>query len=113
MDGVHLRLARDAHDVRDVEVGLDGRAAGAHEVGFVGLGPVQRETVLLRIDRHRAQAQLGRRPHDTNGDFAAVGDEDAADPLRAGGFHLSIYRTVFLGSPAKRFLSARAGWLRS
>jgi len=81
MNRIHARLARDGEDAGDVEVGLDRPAPGADEVRLVRLGPVQREAVLLRIDRHRSQAELARRPHDADGDLAAVGDQEAADPL--------------------------------
>ena len=81
MDGVDMRLFRHADDVVDVEVSLDRLLAGADEIGFVRLEAVQGEAVLVGIDGHRADAQFGSRTHDADGDFAAVGDEDAADLL--------------------------------
>ena len=81
MDGFDLRLFRHADDVVDVEVGLDRLLPRADQIGFVRLEAVQREAVLVGIDGHRADAHLGGRAHDADGDFAAVGDEEAADFL--------------------------------
>jgi len=41
-------------------------------IGFVGFEAVQAEAVLLRVDRHGAQPQLGRRAHNADGDLAAI-----------------------------------------
>ena len=98
MDRIHLRPACDAQDVGDVQIGLDRPLTRAHQVGLVRLGPVQRKAVFLGVDGDRAQTELVGRPHDANGDLAAVGDQDAADPLRAGGFHSKIHHV----SPVRR-----------
>ena len=90
MDRIDLGFARDPQDILDIEIGLDGPLVTADEIGFVRLGPVQGETVLLRIDRHRAQPELVRGSHDANGDLATVGDKNAAYPLRHRGFHPMI-----------------------
>jgi hypothetical protein len=74
MDRIDLRGLRDAHDVGDIEVSVDRRAPGADQIALVRLHPVQREAVLLRVDRDRADAELGRGAHHANGDLAAVGD---------------------------------------
>jgi len=74
MDRIDLRGLRDAHDVGDIEVSIDRRAPGADEVALVSLHPVQREAILLRVDRDRADAELGRGTHHANGDLAAIGD---------------------------------------
>ena len=85
MHGVDARLGRDANDVGDVEIRLDRPLALADQIAFVGLGPVQRKAVFLRVDRDRANAELGRRTHHTNRDFAAIGDEHALDLVACGG----------------------------
>jgi hypothetical protein len=36
---------------------------------------VQRQTILLRINRYRSQAEFVRGPEDANGDLAAIGGE--------------------------------------
>jgi hypothetical protein len=36
---------------------------------------MDRETVLLRVDGHGAQAQFGGGTKDADGDFAAIGDQ--------------------------------------
>ncbi|MBD5803263.1 hypothetical protein AZOA_26990 [Azoarcus sp. Aa7] len=79
VDRIDPGILRHTDDVGDVEVGRDRLLAVAHEVGFVGLEAVQREAVLVGVDRHRADAQFARRAEDADGDFATVGDEDAAD----------------------------------
>ncbi len=79
MDGVDARLAGDAHDVVDVQVRLDRPLALADEIALVGLGPMQREAVLARVNCHRANAELGGGAHHANGDFAAIRDEQALD----------------------------------
>ena len=41
-------------------------------VGFIGLKPMQAKAIFLRIDGDRAQSELGRGAHDTDGDLTAV-----------------------------------------
>ena len=72
MDRVALRLTRDLDDVVHREVGGDGAAACADAVGLVGLEAVEREVVLLRIDRDRGLAHLVGGAQDANGDLAPV-----------------------------------------
>ena len=54
-------------DVWDVQVGGDGGQAPADEVGLVSLLPVHLPRVLLRVHRHRTDAQLRTRPEHTDG----------------------------------------------
>ena len=84
MDGVGLRLDGDAQDVFDVEVGIHRRLAAAHQVRLVGLGPMQRKAVFLRVDRDGADTQFVGGAHDANRDFTAIGDEQAADASQHG-----------------------------
>ena len=79
MDRVCLRFDRDADDVRNIEISLDGALALAHQVSLVRLRAVEREPVFLRVDGYRANAQLRRGAHDADGDLATVGDEQAVD----------------------------------
>ena len=83
MDRIDLRRLRDADDVGDIEVRIDRRATGADEIALVRLHPMQREAILLGIDRDRANAELGRRAHHADGDLAAIGDQETADALGA------------------------------
>ncbi len=62
VDGVGVRLARDADDVVHVEIGLDGALALAHEVALVRLHPVQGKAVLLRVDRNGADGRARSPP---------------------------------------------------
>ena len=79
MNRVGLRLDGDAQDVLDVEVGVHRRLAAPDEIGLIGLGTVQRKPVFLRIDRDGADAQFAGGAHDANGDFTAIGNQQAAD----------------------------------
>ena len=83
MNRIHLALARDAQQVLNVEIRLDGPAVATYEIGFVRLRAVQREAIFLRIDRDRAQTEFTRSAHDTDGNFAAIGDEHAANVRHA------------------------------
>jgi len=48
-------------------------------VGLVGTLDVQRMAVGLGKHRHRAYAHFGTGPHDADGDFTAVGDQQLLD----------------------------------
>jgi len=85
VDGVDLRLARDAQDVVDVQIGGDRLPALAHRVALVGLEAVQREPVLRRVDADGADAHLGGGAHDADRYLAPVGDENAAYRFHAAG----------------------------
>src|SRR6185437_940229 len=82
MNRIDLRLARDPQNVRDVQIGLDGQAMAADEVRFIRLGPVQREAILLGVDRYRRQTQLARGAHDSDRDLAAIGNQESLYPPR-------------------------------
>ena len=84
VDGVDLGLACHPDDVVDVEIGLDRPAPLADAVALVGLEAVQRQLILLGIDRDGGDLQLVGRPQHPDGDFAPVGDQQA--PNRGNGF---------------------------
>ena len=54
----------------------DRTLALAHQVAFVGLGPMQREAIFLRMNRDGADAEFGCGAHHTNGNFTAIRDEN-------------------------------------
>ncbi len=72
VDGVDVLSARQVDDLVDGEVGIDRPFPLADQVGLVGLVAVQREPVLLRVDRHGTDPQLGAGAEDANRDLAAV-----------------------------------------
>ena len=72
MDRVAPRLRGDLDDVFHGEVGGDGAAPRTDAVGLVGLEAVQREVILLRIDRDRGLAHLVCGAQDPDGDLAPV-----------------------------------------
>ena len=84
MDRIDLRFLGDADDVVDVEVGRDRFLAGADQVGLVGLEAVQGEAVFVGVDGDGADAQFAGGAQDADGDFAAVGDQEAADLFHGG-----------------------------
>ena len=79
IDRVGARLLRDADDLVDVEVGADRMPLLADLVGLVGLQPVQRVAVLVRVDRDRAGAQFVCGAERPDGDLAAVRDQDLSE----------------------------------
>ncbi len=83
MDGIDSGFARDADDVLDVEVGSDRFLALAHQIRFVRLEAVQRKAVFNRVDGDGADAHFRRGPHDADGDFAAIGNENGRDFFHA------------------------------
>jgi hypothetical protein len=80
----------DAQNIVNGEVGLDRPFVAADEISLVGFRPMQREAILLRVDRHGTQAELGGAPHDPDGDLATVGDQNATYRLRHNPFHFRI-----------------------
>jgi hypothetical protein len=79
MDRVNTRFARDTHDVGNVEIGGDRLLALADQIAFIGFKAMQREAILVRVDRHRADAEFGGGAHHPNRNFAAVRDQQLAD----------------------------------
>jgi hypothetical protein len=52
---------------------------------------MQRKAVFLRVDGNGTDAQLIGRPHHSNGNFAAIGDEKTADPGQRGGHRVRVW----------------------
>ena len=75
MDGVHLLVPGDRQNALDVQIGLHRTLVFGKGIGLVGLETVQADAVRLGVNRDRPQPQFGCRPHDTNGDLAAVGSQ--------------------------------------
>ena len=103
VDGIHTRLDGDAHDVGDVQVGIDGALALAHQITFIRLGPMQRKAVFFGINGDRTNPQLRRRTHHANGDFTAIGDQQLGDGGGFGGgahgeMMIALPRTLRLGN---------------
>ena len=79
MDGVALRLHRDANDVVHGQVGGDGAPPLADTVGLVGLEAVEGEVIFLRVDRDRGLAHLVGGAQDANGDLAPVRHQNSLE----------------------------------
>ncbi len=71
-------------DLGHGQIGLGGLHRLADQVAFVRLEAMQREAVLVRVDGDGTNAQLAGRPHDADGDLAAIGYQDALDLFHVG-----------------------------
>ena len=72
MDGVHALFGGQRHDAVHVQIGLHRTFALAYQVRFVGLEAMQAQSIFLRIDRHRSQAQFSGSAEDADGDLTTV-----------------------------------------
>ena len=79
VDGVGPALLGDPDDLGHVQVRAHRRATLTDQVGLVRLDPVDAGAVLPREHRDRAGAELGGGPERTDGDLAAVGDQDLGE----------------------------------
>ena len=87
VDRIDIGLPCDAQDVVDVEIRGERLLAFADQIALVRLEAMQRQAVFLRIDRHRADVQLGGGTHHANRDFRAVRDQDGLDGGWSHGSH--------------------------
>ncbi|MDQ1216649.1 hypothetical protein QE411_001504 [Microbacterium arborescens] len=85
VDRVRPALARDADDLVDVEVGPDGASLHTDLVSLVGLQPVERVAILVRIDGHGARPQLEGGTEGADGDLTAIRDKDLAEHAHLAG----------------------------
>ncbi len=99
MNHVHPVFTRQADDAIDIQIRPHRSLALAHHIGLIGFEAVHRVAILLRVDGHRAHAQLGRCTENPDRDFTAVrrkeflaGDRHGLGGrrgrLRGGGFHV-------------------------
>ena len=77
----------------DLEQGVDlqvalGRRARADEIRLVGAPDVQRVTVELGVDGHRADPELLQSADHAHGDLAAIGHQDLGE--HAAGLYLPV-----------------------
>ena len=79
MNGIGARELGDADIFIDLQIGFDRAFALADQIGLVGLEAVQRQFVFFGIDRNSLQTEFVGRAKHTDGDFAAIGDEDFLD----------------------------------
>ena len=92
-------------DAVDVQIGFHRPLALADLVGFVGFEAVQAQPVFFGIDGDGAQAELGRRAHDADGDFTAIEGEQF--------FHSERIQLFLFGRrPWPRFSDAPGSWDR-
>ncbi len=93
VDGVYPAFPGQSDDAVHVQVGSHRSLVATDLVGFVCLEPVQAEAVFVGVDRRGAKAQLGRRPHDSNGDLAPVGRHDFLHRFRQEDYQAGRDRT--------------------
>lgn len=72
MNGIDVVLFGDLNDLGYVQVGLDRWQTSTDQIRFIGLLSVHLHTVLLRVDRHGANAKLGTCSKYSDGDFTCV-----------------------------------------
>ena len=75
-----------SHDTLDIEIRAHRPLAHAHHIGLISLETMHRESVFLRINRHRPQIHLSGRAKDADGNFAAVGRHQFDGGLRCRHF---------------------------
>src|SRR5581483_10259011 len=90
----------------------------AHQIGFVGLEPVNGKAVFLRVDGHVAQSQFRCRAEDADGNFAPVGHQQFLEAWRGldgtsrwGGRFWSGFAQTH--SVARVYKPAGRGWQRN
>ena len=79
MNGVDSLLNGQRDHVVDVEVGLDGIHAGADQISFIRLVPMEGESIFFRIESDRPDAQFMCRSKNANRDFTSIGGQQAFD----------------------------------
>ena len=84
MDRVGARLPERVDDLLGDEVAL-ARRRRADRHRLVGHADVHRRPIGLRMDRHRAKAELAAGADHPAGDLAPVGDQDLGDSARRHG----------------------------
>ena len=76
MDRVGAGHLGDADDLFDAQIGGDGAQPFADAVGLVRLEAMQAQLVFFGVDGDGFLPHLVGRPHDPDGDFATVGNQD-------------------------------------
>ncbi len=77
MQGITARFYRQVHQLARVEV--TGKWVVANEMSLVSAFDMQGMAVGLGEHRHRAHAHFGTGPHDADGNFTAVSDQQLLD----------------------------------
>jgi len=68
----------------NIQISGDRTFAVADLISFIGLKPVDTKTILGRINGDGAQAEIGRRAKDANGNFGAVRRHNLVNGRTAG-----------------------------
>ena len=80
MHRVRAHRNRKPHQGVDVQVGANRFAAtfGANQERFISLEAMQREPVLVTVDGHGPQPQLGAGTQAADGDLRTIGNQQLA-----------------------------------
>ena len=81
VDGVHMAALGQIDDGGNVQIGTQGAQLLIHLIGFVRLGTEQAVGIFFGIHGHGAQIQISAGAEHTDGDLAAVGDQDLFDRM--------------------------------
>jgi hypothetical protein len=72
MNHIDALLAGEGHDSFDIQISSDRTFPLADQISFVRFEAMHRQTIFLRVNRHRAQAQFRGRAKNPDRDLAAV-----------------------------------------
>ena len=99
MNGVDLVLLRERDDRWNVQVRLDRLARLADEIGLVRLEAVQGVAVLMGINGDSPNPQLMGAAKHTDGNLAAIGDEQLGDLRHRDGSDRGEEGWAYAGQP--------------
>lgn len=87
MDRIHAAILGDINDGRDIQIPLNRLATVwiADLIRFIGFEAMQREPILIGINRHRPQPQLRGGAEDSNRDLRPIGNKQF--------LHIIIHKT--------------------
>ena len=79
--GVDPGFPGDAQDGPNVQVGAQCLAGFAYGIALIGLEPMQRKAVFVRVNGNRSDAEFAGRAHHANGDLATVGNQQFVNSM--------------------------------
>ena len=76
MDGIHMVFVSNPDNIVDIQVGIDRFFPFPYQIGLIGTEPMQGQRIFLRINGNRTDPELIAGPENTDGNFAAIGDQN-------------------------------------
>jgi hypothetical protein len=93
MNCIATAFARDCNDLRNVEICSD--PLPAQRDALIPRANMQRSNIILGMDRHTGNVQIGSGARDADRDFAAIGDEKLPDHCRRCTLKRRTYRLFY------------------